>query len=145
MNVLQALYCNQYYELKPKGKEAAARVNGNRLLGIALAFNFILLIVLAMLASPDFADAFGDVVRDIFGRRQSRMVGKIIALIPFLIFLPLVQFTIGRQSTYDQLIDRFESMTESDKKQISKKGLVYFIASMLGFVAAVVLALVFLA
>ncbi|WP_420385368.1 hypothetical protein [Roseivirga sp.] len=145
MNILQALYCNQYYELKPKGKEAAARVNGNRLLGIALAFNFILLVILTMLASPDFTDAFSDMVRDIFGRRQSRTVGKLIALIPFLIFLPLVQFTIGRQSTYDRLIARFELMPESNKKQISRKGLVYFITSMLGFVAAVVLSLIFLA
>lgn len=145
MNVFQALYCNQYYELKPKGKEAAARVNSNRLLGISLSINLILLVVLLMLASPDFTDAFGDLVRDVFGRRQGRTVGKIIALVPFVIFLPLVQFTIGTQSNYDKLIVKFEALSDVEQKAISNKGLYYFIASMLGVFVAVALALIFLA
>ena len=145
MNVFQALYCNQYFELKPKGKEAAARINSNRLLGISLSVNLILLVLVIMVFSADFTDAFSHLVRNIFGRRQGRTVGKIIALIPFLIFLPLVQYTIGTQSNYDQLIARFESFSPEQQKSISNQGLYYFIASMVGLFVAVALALVFLA
>ena len=145
MNIFQALYCNQYYELKPKGKEAAARINANRLLGISLSLNFISLVVLIMVISPDFADAFGDLIRDIFGQRQGRTVGKIIALVPFLIFMPLVQFTMGIQTRYDQLISRFDALSSSEQKSVSNKGLYYFIASMVGIFAAIALILIFLA
>jgi len=145
MNVFQALYCNQYYELKPKGKEAAARINSNRLLGISLSINLILLVVIIMVFSADLTDAFSDLVRDIFGSRQGRTIGKIIALIPFLIFLPLVQYTIGTQTNYNKLIARFESFSPYEQKAVSTKGLYYFIASMVGLFIAVALALIFLA
>lgn len=144
MNVLKALYCNQYYELKPKGKEQAARTNGNRLLGISLSLNLIFLVVLVMVISPDFADAFGDLIKDIFGRKPARSVGKLVALIPFLIFLPLVQYTIGTQSSYDQTIRSFEQMSEADQKRVSKKGLIYFVLSMISLFVSAGLAMAFL-
>ena len=143
MNVFKALIANQYYELKPKGKEAAARVNGARILGICLSINLILLAVIAMVISPDLADAFGDLIKDVFGRRQGRTVGKIVVLIPFLIFLPLVHFTLGSESGYQRTIEEFEAFSADQQKRISKKGLVFAIVSFANLFVATALALIF--
>ena len=145
MNVFKALYANQYYELKPKGKASAARSNGSRLLGICLAIDFLLLAVIVMAISPDLADAFEDLIKDIFGRRQSRTVGKVVVLIPFLIFLPLVHFTLGTRSGYDRIIKEFESLSADQQKQPSKKGLVFAIVSFANIFVAAALALLFFA
>ncbi len=144
MNVFKALYCNQYYELKPQGKEASARSNGTRLLTVSVALNIITLVVLIMVFSEDFTDAFGDLIKDVFGRRTGRSVGKIVALIPFLISLPLIRYTLGRESSYNMLIAEFEELPEETRKQISKKGLQYFIASMVAMGLSVVLIFIFL-
>ena len=90
---------------------------------------FLLLAVIVMAISPDLADAFGDLIKDIFGRRQSRTVGKVVVLIPFLVFLPLVHFTLGTRSGYDRIIKEFESLSADQQKQTSKKGLVFAIVS----------------
>lgn len=145
MNVLKALYANQYYELKPKGKEGAARSNGTRILGICLAIDFLLLAVIVMVISPDLADAFSDLIKDIFGRRQGRTVGKVVVLIPFLIFLPLVHYTLGSPSGYERTINEFESLPAEQQKQISKKGLVFAIVSFANMFVATALALIFFA
>lgn len=98
MNIFIALYCNQYYELKPQGKEAAARTNGTRLLAVGIALNIITIVVYIMIASEGFTDAFGDLITDIFGRGFGRSVGKLIALIPFLVSLLLIRYTPGTES-----------------------------------------------
>ena len=145
MNALKALYCNQYYELKPKGKEASARDNGTRLLTVSVALNIIFLVVLMMVFSEGFVDAFEDILKDIFGRRRSRSLGKFVALIPFLISYPLIRYTLGRQESYDSLIEYFDQLSPDAQKRISKKGLNYFIASMIGFAVAFALIMIFLA
>ena len=145
MNVLKALYANQYYELKPKGKEAAARTNGTRILGLCLSIDFILLAVVVMVISPELADAFSDLIKDIFGRRQGRQVAKVVVLVPFLIFLPLVRYTLGTATSYASIIAEFESKPEAAQKRISKKGLVFAIVSFANLFVAAALALIFFA
>jgi hypothetical protein len=145
MNVFKALYCNQYYELKPKGKGDAAKLNGSRLLAVCLAIDLILLVVILMVLSGDFADAFGDLIKDIFGRRTGRTVGKVLALIPFLIFLPLIQYTLGTDASYNKTISEFESLSPEEQKRVSKKGLVFSIISFANLFVAVALGLIFLA
>ena len=145
MNVFKALFANQYYELKPKGKEAAARLNGSRILGICLAIDFILLVVIAMVISPDLADGFSDLIKDIFGRRQGRTVAKVVVLIPFLIFLPLVNYTLGSETGYGKIIKEFESLSADQQAKVSKKGLVFAIVSFANMFVATALALIFFA
>lgn len=143
MNVFKALYANQYYELKPKGKEAAARSNGTRILGLCLSIDFILLAVVVMVISPDLADAFSDLIKDLFGRRQGRQVAKVVVLIPFLIFLPLVRYTLGTATSYEGIITEFDSITEAEQKRISKKGLIFAIVSFANIFIAAAMALIF--
>ena len=145
MNVLKALYCNQYYELKPKGKEVSARTNGTRLLTISVSLNIILVVLVIMVLSDGFADAFSDTIKDVFGRRRARSVGKIVALIPFLLSYPFIRYTLGREETYDKLIQSFGQLSPEKQKETSKKGLYYFIASLIGFAVAMALIPIFLA
>lgn len=144
MNIFKALYCNQYYELKPKGKGAAARTNGTRLLAVGIALNIITIVIFMMIFSEDFTDAFGDMITDVFGRRSGRSIGRVVALIPFLIALPLVRYTLGTESNYNALIAEFESLSPEEQKQVSQKGLYYFIISMGAIILAVILTFVFL-
>lgn len=144
MNIFKALYCNQYYELKPKGKGAAARTNGTRLLAVGIALNIITIVVFMMIFSGYFTDAFGDMVTDIFGRRSGRSLGRVIALIPFLIALPLIRYTLGTEANYNTLIAGFESLSPEEQKRVSTKGLYYFIISMGAFILALILAFIFL-
>ncbi len=145
MNVFKAVYCNQYYELKPKGKEDSARSNGTRLLIVSTALNIILIVVLAMVISEDFLDAFTDLIEDIFGRRRGRSIGRLVAIVPFIIVLPIVRYTLGTESSYNSTISEFESLSDQDQLVVSKKGLRYFIGSLIGFGVAFAMALIFLA
>lgn len=142
MNIFQAIYCNQYFELKPKGKANMSRTYGSRLLGISLSMNFILLVVLLQAIWPDITDVFSDWFRDFFGRRRGRFAGKFLAIIPFIIFMPFVHYTIGTPTSYDHLITRFELLKPDRQKAISNKGLYYFICSVCGALIAIVLLLV---
>ena len=144
MNVFKALYCNQYYELKPKGKANEARNYGTRLLIVSTALNIIVLVILLMFISEDFTDWFSDTLRDIFGRSQSRTVGRVVAIIPFIIAFPLVRFTLGRQEVYDKLIAEFTSLSDREQLCISKRGFYYFIASLIAFFIALVLGSIYL-
>ena len=144
MNVFKALYCNQYFELAPKGKADQAKFYGTRLLTVAVVINVITLAVLLMIASADFLDWWDDLLKDIFGRRRARQVGMIVALIPFLVVYPIVRFTLGREESYEATIQKFEEQSGADRKRISKKGLIYFLISIGAGLASFVLALLFL-
>lgn len=144
MNLFKALYCNQYYELEPKGKGEEANMYGTRLLTIALVFNVISCFILLMLLSPDFLDWWDDLLKDLFGRRQSRVVGKLVALVPFVVVYPMVRFSLGTEANYSRLIERFKSLPAEDQKRISRKGLYYFLASTGLVIVCFILTLVFL-
>ncbi len=145
MNLLKAVYCNQYSELKPKGKEAAARTNGTRLLAVGLALYIILAVVLLMVISESFADGFTDLIEDTFGRRRGRSIGKFVALIPFLISLPLIRYTLGREDAYNQMIAEYETLGAEEQKRISSKGLYFFLGSLAAFAIAFIMIFIFLA
>lgn len=144
MNFIDSLYCNQHFELKEKGKEHLARANGNALVAIALALNVFALFAFAMLVSPDVLDWFSDAVRDIFGRRTGRSVGKFLALIPFLITVPLSRLVLGSPKRYQKLIANFESLDLTAQFTISNRGKWYFFSSMISFAVALILSLIFL-
>lgn len=136
MNVIKALYCNQYYELKPKGKEHASLQNGTALVTIALLVNFFAIVFFVITISPDVGDYFGDIIEDIFGRRNGRSLGKILGIIPFGLIYLGVKNTTGKEANYNQTITEFEALSPDQQKQVSKKGLNYFIISIVVFAVA---------
>ena len=96
-----------------------------------------------MVLSDDFTSSFTDVIEDIFGRKRGRYIGKMVALVPFLIGLPIARYTLGKESTYQSFIAEYEALSTEQQKSISKKGLYYFIASLGGFGASFAMGLIF--
>ncbi len=94
---------------------------------------------------PDFADAFADSIKDVFGRKNGRALGKIVAVIPFLIFLPLVRYTLGTQKSYQSTINQFENQSKDSQRKISRRGLIFAIVSFASLFIATTLAMIFLA
>lgn len=142
MNFLQALYCNQHYELKPKGKAHVARKNGNGLVAVSLVLNLLSLGVLLVLLVPGLGDSILDFFEDFLGRGNGRAIGMLIAGIPFLVFIPLVRLTIGSEANYEKLIADFESREESEQKRISGIGLKYFFTTLIVFGVSVVVIMI---
>ena len=144
MNVFKSLYCNQYAELAPQGKGAAARANGTGLLTVALLANIAVPIVLVLLLSEDVADAAQDIIEDMFGRRNGRGAGRFIG---FAAIVPLyfgVKFTIGTESSFNATIKEYNNLPEDEQKAVSKKGLRYFLYS-LGLIVPFILYAVIMA
>ena len=129
MNIFDGIYCNQYYELKKKGREAEARKYGNAILTIALVLNLLTIFLLLVGIFPDFADSAEDLAKDVFGRSNGRSIGKVIGLIPFVVIYPIVRFIVGSEKRYDKIIERFKKYPDAEQEQISKKALRYFIIS----------------
>lgn len=126
MNLLKAIYCNQYYELKPKGKAHAARTNGTGLVTVGLVLLVFALTTLLIIAFPDLGEYLENLLKEWFGVRSGRTIGRAAALIPFLIIYPLVKNTLGTTASYQATITQFESYSETRKKEISRLGMSFF-------------------
>ena len=130
MNLLKSVYCNQYYELKPKGKGHAARANGTGLVTIGLIVNFFTVLLLAITISPDLGKYLQGVFIDMVGRQSGKGMGQTLAFLVVMFIYPWVKFTMGTQQNYQQTIDAFEKLSAEEQLQVSKKGLQYFIISL---------------
>ena len=142
MNPLKRIYCNQYYELKAKGKAHMAMSMGTKLAGIALVFVTLGLFYFLLGAWPGFNDGFDDLSKDLFGRRSGRLVGKFVAGLFFLVCYFLVRFTLGRKSSYERTIAEFDALDQATREGISKSGLIIFVASVVIFGVGIVTGLV---
>jgi len=138
MNIFKQLYCNQYYELKPKGKAASAMANGTGLVTVALALYALALYFILTLISHDFRDLVEDFLENVFGRSSGRTIGRIIAGVIFVVFYFLVKHTLGNKVNFEKTIAEFEALDESDQKKISKNGLIFFVSSIGVFVIGLV-------
>ena len=143
MNLIQALYCNQYYELKPKGKAYAARQNGTVLTALALLLYFFGVIFLLVTIFPEVSDWFGDGLKKTFGRQQGRMAGRLIAAAAFFALFGLVKLIWDRPVYYNRTIEAFEALPDDRQKEVSKKGLRFFMVSLAVFIPALVLFFLF--
>ncbi len=143
MNILKQLYCNQYYELKPQGKEASALDNGTKLVTIALVLYALSISFLLILIFPDLKDFFEDILQDIFGRRSGRTIGQIIAALFFASFYFLVKLTLGKKESYENTIAEFETLVEEEQKKISKNGLIFFVLGIGIFAVSMILFFIF--
>ncbi len=143
MNILKQLYCNQYYELKPKGKGDSALGNGTALVTITLVMLILGLLFLLVALVPDFSDSMEDLLEDIFGRRGGRSIGVIIAGVTFVIIYLGIKYTLGKKENFEKLIIQFEALDEVDQKRISKNGMTFFLTGLGIFVLSVLLMMIF--
>lgn len=131
MNPFKALYWNQYYELKQKGKAHVARKQGTLLATIATVLFIFGVFILLIVFVPDFEKEMNRFLRRSFGRNAGRAIGKISALLLILIIYPIINFTIGSSKSYYQNIVKLSLLSKDEQKEISKKGLKFFISSVI--------------
>jgi len=139
---LQSLYWNQYYELKQKGKEQAARKNGTVLSTVAIMANSSVLLGFLIFFFPDIGDGIMDLLEDAFGPRGGRTMGQILGAILFASIYFVIHFTLGKPEKFDRMMESFLSLSEEEQLIASKQGLRYFMISLL-LVALPLLQLVF--
>lgn len=139
MDILRKLYWNQYVELKEKGKHAVARKQGTVLVTIALSLFLLGTVFLIVTIFPDAMDWMEDLIKDIFGRRTGRTVGKIIAVIPFAIFYGIIKVTMDREAVYDRIIYDYGLLSEEEQFKASEQGKKFFFVSVGFFVITMIL------
>ena len=147
MNILKAIYCNQYYALKKDGKEYAAKKNANIIATITIILFIFSIFLLLMTFVPDLDKEVNRFFRRTFGRGSGKLIGQLIVLLLFGSVYPLLKFTIGSNRVYNKTIEKFLSFPKELQQKISDKGLVVFILSMvsifLSFIAILVKTYVF--
>ena len=138
MNILKQLYCNQYYELKPKGKGESALENGTALVSIMLVLIALAIFFILVSIFPNMEDRF----EDLFGHRSGKTIGRFIAAVFFIICYISVKLTLGKKEAFNKTITEFEALDRLAQKRISQNGLVYFISSIGLFVVSLILYLI---
>ncbi|WP_412983970.1 hypothetical protein [Pontimicrobium sp. IMCC45349] len=139
MNVFKALYCNQYYELKPQGKEDTAQKMGTILSTIALVLFLLSAFFLLMTFMPDFEKELYRFFKSAFGRRTGKAIGKFAGILCLLIGYPIIKFTVGTNKSYNTTITEFNNKSIEEQKQISKKGLKFFVSSVAIIIIVVII------
>lgn len=129
MNLLKTIYCNQYFELKQKGKEASARKNGTILTTLALVLVLFAIYILWITFFPDAERTMNRFVRKTIGRTSGRMLGKILALVLMTVSYLLIRYTLGTVKSYQKTITVFSKLSADEQERISKKGLKIFLMS----------------
>lgn len=84
-----------------------------------------LLVTIAILA-PDFGEAIDDLLKDIFGRKMGRNVGRLIVVFGILIFYPIIRYTVGTDANYNRITERFKALSEDQQKKVDIKGAWFF-------------------
>ena len=122
MNLIETIYCSQYYELKKSGRDPQkGRLNGTLLsavviilamVGIGLAANkFIGSHLLTGLSSSGFSGKF---------------VGRIVGFVLLLVVGGTLSFTYGNQQNYNKMMRRWEQLPADVLEQTVKTALKIF-------------------
>lgn len=143
MNLLKAIYWNQYYELKQKGKAHVARKQGTLLVTIAIVLFIFSIFFLLMVFVPDFEKDSNRFLRKSFGRNSGRAIGKIGAILLILVIYPIINFTIGSSKVYyDSIVKSSLLLSADEQKAMSKKGLKSFLLPVILFGIAMIALLI---
>ena len=105
--------------------------NGNLLLSISLFVFVASVIGILILIFPEIGESIEDILKDTFGRRGGRTMGKFLAILGIAMFFPFVRYTIGTPKNYQRIMDDCKNMSDEELKEVSKKG-TWFVAITLG-------------
>ena len=132
MNYFESFYASLFYSRKNHGTPAAPTpFNGNLLLSISLFVFVASIIGILVLIFPEIGDSIEDMLKDIFGRRRGKTIGRFLAIIGIALFYPFVRYTIGTPSKYQKIMSDCEKMSGEELKKVSRKGTI-FVAVTLG-------------
>jgi type IV secretory pathway component VirB8 len=127
MNIIKAIYCNQYAELLQKNKAYTAQKNGTILCAVIIIMSIIALIMLFVLFYPNFESNYSQFMQKIFGRHSGRFAGKILGIILFVVSYFVIKWTVGSDKSYNKTIAEYNQLSEFEKNQISSKGLKFIL------------------
>jgi hypothetical protein len=130
MTIWDCITCNQYMELKERGKERAARQNGTLLVAIVFLSHFLLLVYGGVWLIPGLKPAIVTALGNFFGAASGSAIGRFIALPMIGVFYLIARYTIGTQRHYETTIREFNALPPEKQKRISTAGIAYFFISL---------------
>ena len=132
MNLIDSFYAS-LYDSRVKSNQPAGEspVSANIVLSLCLIVFIGSVIGLIVLFFPDAGDAFEDLLKDVFGRRQGRAIGQLFVIFGIAVFYPIIHFTVGTKERYMRTRSEFRTLPEEKQKQVSRKG-AWFVGLTLG-------------
>lgn len=133
MGFLKYIYFSQYYELKQKGKEEKAFLNGNVL--VATMFLFLAgAFYMFLLFSDSSSYEFDRFIEKTLSIGSGRLSGKILGLVSLLLIYILVRLTVGTRKKYEKNIAAFNELSPKKQAKQAKVGNYIFITVLFGTV-----------
>jgi hypothetical protein len=138
MNVIETIYCSQYYELKKSGRDPQkGRLNGTLLSATIL----ILIIVCVSVAVNKFMGThpFSGLSSAGF---SGKFIGKIVGIVLLLVIGGALNFTYGSLANYNKMMVKWEQLPVDVLEQTVKSALKIFGVTFVFFLVVVVIAVV---
>ena len=128
MNLFDCVTCNQYYELVKTGRDGKkALLNGN-LLNAACVLLLLLTLCNFALMNNVVAENFFATLASVFGERSGKGLGELIAIPVFGVIYLIIKNTIGTTAHFEHITTEFDSLSETDKKAIFRRGSIFVFA-----------------
>lgn len=122
MNLIETIYCSQYYELKKSGRDPQkGRLNGTLLSAVVI----ILAMVGIGLAANKFTGSHW--LSDLSSSGLSgKFIGRMVGLVLLVVIGGTLSFTYGSRQNYNKMIQRWEQLPAEVLEQTVKTALKIF-------------------
>lgn len=141
MNILETIYCSQYYEMRKTGRDPMkGRLNGSLVSAVVLMLYFTTFMILLAHFMPgnSIEHWFRDVTR-VLGR--GRAAGKLFAVIAIFILFGILWLTYGNKANYERMMARWEQLPEDVLKKTLLRSLIFFGISIVAFIVTLIVTL----
>ena len=125
MNLFDCVICNQYYDLVNTGRDGSKALFNGNLLNTTCIFLMLLTLCNLTLMNSALAENLFTWVGSEFGERSGKGLSELMALPLLALIYFIVKKTIGTKTRFDRIISEFDSMDETSKKTIFKRGSVF--------------------
>ena len=142
MNIIETIYCSQYYELKKSGRDPMK----GRLNGTLLSATVILLVVISVGVIIDHYSK-GHFFKHVFRINlehsySARTIGRILGLVGIVVVGGILNFTYASKARYQKMIVDWEQLPEALLENAIKRSLKVFFAVFGAFLLVMILSFV---
>jgi hypothetical protein len=126
VNFIETIYCSQYYELKKSGRDPMkGRLNGTLLNATVLILSIVSIIALFHKYVPGhyFAHLSWQVSNSSI---SGKFAGKVLGFLALLLIGGILHFTVGSETNYVKMMERWEKLPEDVLGQTVKSALKIF-------------------
>lgn len=143
MNLLESVFCYLHHErLKANQSLSNDTTTGNIIVSLSIIMYLFGFFYLLMVISPDLADSFEDVLKDIFGRSAGKLIGQLLVIVLLIIIYPIVKMRVGSQNNFDRIKSDFLKMSKTEQAAFAQKGKLFFIGSVVLMMGAIFLKMI---